>query len=191
MADRIAVGRMVQESLERRRSELRDALLPDLQESALDTVVLPPMDDSMVANIALLVDEPGRVTLERQLETLDARYDGRLGFKCVGPLPPYSFATVEVEPISRDALETARETLHLPDEVTLTKVRQAFRDMAGGSPDRGADPGLADVAQAYKLLTAYIRAAIPEASEDAPCSLGSCDPDGALLIFIRRQDAQE
>jgi hypothetical protein len=110
---RTALGRLVQGKLAQRRADLRDCLLPALCEEALDVVANPLLDDSMVANVALLLDGAGRQALDEQVEQLDAQFGGRLTFRCIGPLPPYSFASVELESMPFETVDGARKRLGL------------------------------------------------------------------------------
>jgi len=194
MADRIAVGRMVQESLARRRTELSNLIVPDLAESATEIVLNQPMDDSMVANVALLVDESARSRLAERLELLDERFEGRLNFKCVGPLPPYSFATVEAAPLTFDAVDDARRTLGLGETASLSDIKHALTRLAGEhgpAVDAEAESRDAELTRAYKLLTGYVQARMPSAKDmEAPCSFGPEDVEATMLISVRRQDSE-
>jgi hypothetical protein len=191
---RVAIGQMVYASLERRRTALRDRLLPPLREVALDIVVNPLMDDSMVANVALLVvgdarqGEDSRAEaeeeehsapwpdrqpvlwpgtgdrLDQRLEMLDKEFEGRLHFRCVGPLPPYSFATIEVRVPSFDEVDEARRRLGLGETATFAEVRRAYHRLASRlHPDHNhdaqeAESRMAELTRAYRLLTSYAEA---------------------------------
>jgi len=211
-AERIAVGQMVQTSLERRRAALRDHLLPSLQEVALDLVINPPMGDSMVANVALLVNEAGRAALDRQLELLDEEFKGQLTFRRVGPLPPYSFATVEVEVPSFEAVDEARRRLSLGEAATPGEIRRAYHQLASqmhpdhNPDDPGAEARMTELAHAYELLTAYAEnvqgSRSPERSEgtgaeERQSEIGNRKSEisfsrevveQTLLIAVRRQE---
>jgi len=119
---------MVHASLEKRRASLQEYLIHWLGKAALDLVVNPPMDDSMVTNAALLVDKAEQEALDQQLELLDEEFEGQLTFRRVGPLPPYSFATVEVEVPSYEAIDEARRHLGLGGD------GRPWRDQAGLPP---------------------------------------------------------
>jgi hypothetical protein len=161
LIERVAVGQMVQASLERRHASLRDYLIHWLRKVALDLVVNPSMGDSMVANAALLVDQAGRKALERQLELLDEEFEGHLTFRCVGPLPPYSFATVEVEVPSFEAIDEARRRLGLGETATPGEIKRAYHRLADqlhpdhNPDDPEAEARMAELSRAYELLTAY------------------------------------
>lgn len=209
MAERIAIGRMVQTSLERRRAALQERMVPPLREIALDVVVNPPMNDSMVANLALLVDEIGNGALNERLETLDEAFDGRFTFRCVGPLPPYSFATVELHAPAFEEIEAARRHLDLRETASPGEIKQAYRRLAGRHhPDRNpedpeAETRMSELTQAYRLLSAYAENQVrfcTAGPEGATSHLGtSALPDSCsfsreavertLLIDIRRQEA--
>jgi hypothetical protein len=181
LAERIALGQMVQAALERRRAALRERLIPPLREVALDMVVNPPMDDSMVANLALLVDQAGnlpppsppnlhlnptlgrdrggRTALAERLEALDKAFDGQFTFRCVGPLPPYSFATVEVRVPVFEEVDQARRCLGLAETASPGEIKRAYHRLAGrlhpdhNPEDPEAAARMAELSQAYQLLT--------------------------------------
>lgn len=204
---RIAIGRMVQASLERRRAALRGRLLPSLREVAPDLLVNPLMDDSMVANVALLVDGAGNAALDQRLALLDEEFGGRLTFRCVGPLPPYSFATVEVQTPSFEAVDEARRRLGLGETATPGEIKQAYRRLAGrlhpdhNPEDAEAETRMAELARAYRLLTAYAenvhrlpttdrRRLVPAVSGQVSAVVFSQEAvEQTLLIEVCRQEA--
>ncbi|OGO05766.1 MAG: hypothetical protein A2Y73_07330 [Chloroflexi bacterium RBG_13_56_8] len=193
--DRISLGRMVQASLEQRRTALQGRLRESLQSVAPDMVVNPCMDDRMVANFALLVDKASRGALDRQLDGLDQEFEGRLLFRCVGPLPPYSFATIEVQMFSFEELDAARRQLGLPEIATFQEIRSAYRKIASQiHPDHShndpeAESRTAELTKAYKLLLAYAGNHTPE-QKDTPEKVYSCarnTVEDTLHIAIQRQ----
>jgi len=196
VAERVTIGQMVQASLERRRAALQDRLLSSFRDLALDLVVNPLMDDSMVTNAALLVDEAGRNVLDRRLEELDEEFGGRLHFRCVGPLPPYSFATVKVKVPSFKAVGEARRRLGLGETATLDEIKRTYRRLAGqlhpdhNPEDPEAGARMAELSQAYELLAAYAesRALEAENTGQAVCRFDRQTVERTLLIAIRRQE---
>ena len=193
MDDRIAIGRMVQESLERRRFILREKLITPLRKAARDLVVNPIMNDDMVANLAFLVDKVGQDILEQHLEALDKEFEGRLHLRCVGPLPPYSFASVEVKSPSFDAINEACRNLGLGEKATLDEIKQAYRQLAGQwhpdhNPDKPeAESRMAELTRSYDLLTLYAANLTPN-NGNTQCRFDRKTVKKALLIAIRRYD---
>jgi len=161
LIERVAIGQLVQASLEQHRASVRDYLIYSLGKMSLDVVVNPLMDDSMMINVALLVDQAGQEALDRQLKLLDEEFEGQFTFRCVGPLPPYSFATVEVEVPSFEVIDEDRRRLGLGETVTPGEIRRAYRRLAGTAhPDHNpddpeAEARMAELTQAHELLTAY------------------------------------
>ena len=105
--DRIRLGEMVKQSLDRRRQELEQATLRRIAAYFSDLRRNPLLDDSFVLNLAVLLEKARQGAFDRALEELDQELEGRLTFRCVGPLPPYSFSTVEVRAVSRPEIEQA------------------------------------------------------------------------------------
>ena len=196
VAERITIGQTVQASLERRHTALGDRLLPSLREVALDLVVNPPMDDSMVVNAALMVDEAGCGALYRRLEVLDEQFGGRLHFRCVGPLPPYSFATVEVLVPSFEAVDEARRRLGLGETATQREIKRAYHRLAArlhpdhNPEDPEAEACMAALTRAYELVTAYAESKALEAGNtwQAVCHFDRQTVQRTLLIAIPRQE---
>jgi hypothetical protein len=189
LTERQAVGHMVQAALEQRRGDLRDHVICPLRELALDLVINPIMDDSMVANVALLLDQAGREALDRQLELLDQRFQGRLLFRCVGPLPPYSFATVDVQVPSFEAVDTARHLLGLGEMAVTGEIKRAYRRLASqlhpdhNRQDPAAEARMTELVEAYRLLTSY-------ADNQMVCRFDRPAVEQRLLIAIRRQETR-
>lgn len=204
VAERVALGQTVQASLERRRAALQNELLPPLREVAQDGVLNPLMDDSMIANVALLVDEASRAALDQRLEMLDKHFGGRFHFRCVGPLPPYSFVTVEARAPSFEAMDEARRRLGLGETVAPEEIKRAYHRLASEQhPDRNlgdaeAEARMTALTQAYRLLTAYAESQMlalerPIPNNAAHWHPGRCDfsreaVEGTLLIALRRQE---
>ncbi len=201
MAQRVALGQLVQASLSKRRADLQQRLTRSLAEVAVDMVQNAPMDDSTVANIGLLVDDAGRGALDKRLERLDREFGGRLLFRCVGPLPPYSFATVEVQTPSFDDVDDARRRLGLGETASPPEIRQAYRRVAGEAhPDLNPDdPNAAmqmvELNRAYGLLAAYAEHVAAGRGADRvgptvpgrPCAFTKDAVADTMLIKILRQ----
>ena len=198
MAERVALGQMVKASLERQRAALSDRLLPPLREVVLDMALNPLMDDSMVTNVALLLNKAGRGALDQRLEQLDEAFERRLHFRCVGPLPPYSFATVTVQMPSFAAVDEARCRLGLGETATEDEIKRAYHQMAfrlhpDYNPNHAeSEARMAELTQAYRLLTDYAanvqRGRGAEGQQSAiPFSRETVER--TLLVAIRQQEA--
>lgn len=198
-AARVAVGQLVKASLDRRRTELQNHLIPRLRDAALDLVANPLLDDRMVANVALLLDGAGREALDRQLLELDRQFQGRLNFRCVGPLPPYSFATVEVEVPTFAAVCAARHRLGLGERATLDEIKRAYRRVAAQlHPDvnpngENAAARMAELGKACRLLTAYGRSQVSgqRGTREAVCTFDERAVARSVLVSVVRQEGPE
>ena len=160
MAQRIRVGQLVKEMLDQKNKAIAERLLVALRAKWQNIVVNPAMDDSAVLNTAVLIDRAEEAEFDQILEQLDRRYDGRINFRRVGPLPPYSFATAEVKTVQASRLDAARRALGLGESVSLAEIKGAYRRLLQElHPDRNTDPraadSLKDISAAYALLEEY------------------------------------
>lgn len=141
----IGVGQLVEARLLARRSHLEGVVLEHLRPMARDVQLNAVVSDELVCNIALLVDRGSADKIDQALHRLDAEFDGRYNFRRVGPLPPYSFATVQVHRIHPDEIDRARIILGLPHAFDESAVQAKYRELAlARHPDvRAADSNAA------------------------------------------------
>ncbi|MHB0874797.1 MAG: GvpL/GvpF family gas vesicle protein [Anaerolineae bacterium] len=178
---RVMLGQLVKEKFDSRRNQMRDSLTVEIAPCVSRWRLNPVMDDTMVMNVACLVDGSQRASLERRVTELDRQHGDELDFRLVGPLPPYSFATVEARILDPDAVERACGLLDLPDGMgSPEQVKQAFyRQARLYHPDlAGSDPAIrarfVRLTEAYHLLT-EIAQRLPEGH------LGEADAPGILV----------
>ncbi|MBK8046192.1 MAG: GvpL/GvpF family gas vesicle protein [Anaerolineales bacterium] len=119
----IAVGVRVKQLLDARREQIAQIVQGALSELATDVEANAIVNDQVVANFAFLLPEANQSEFERRVESLDEQFGGNLTFKVVGPLPPYSFGTVEIEHLLPEDIAWAREILGLSFAATGEQIR--------------------------------------------------------------------
>lgn len=200
VAERIAVGQLVHAALQRRRAATAAQMLAQLRDLADDVIVNPTMDDSMVTNLALLLPEERRDALDVRLEILDEQHRGQLNLRCIGPLPPYSFASLEVQALSWEAVEVARQQLGLDEQASYVRLKRAYRQLAAqahpdhNQSDEFANARMEALTDAYRLLDALARAQAPTPAGDSsppqdwPCRFDRAVAEETLLLNVVRQE---
>jgi hypothetical protein len=96
--ERVALGERVAAAIDRRRARDSDALLERLRPLASDIVVDPPGSDRVALSAQLLVRRDVRPALDAAVAELGPALEGYLALRYIGPLPPYSFSALELEP---------------------------------------------------------------------------------------------
>lgn len=155
LEERVQIGRMVKAALERKRDEVVAELLDALKGLATNVRCHDLLDDHLILNAAFLIEKGKEEKFDRRLIEVSECYDGRIRFRCVGPLPPYSFSTVEIKRIPVEAVERARKLLGTASGATLASVKKAYRRAAQRShPDktRSTPERFQELKEAYQLL---------------------------------------
>jgi len=96
--ERIALGRDVAEAVEEQRELDQRELLAPLAAQAEDVRVDAPASDRQALAVQLLLEERLRPRLDAAVERLTATHRERFAFRYVGPVPPYSFCDLELDP---------------------------------------------------------------------------------------------
>ena len=160
------LGALVKWFFVRRRNKLADGIAQVLRQISQDAVPNALMDDRMVLNMALLIEDDRTAALDDCLETLDASYEGKLTFRCIGPLPPHSFATVEITFLEAGKITRARRLLELDAVQDARTLQAAYRRLAKQAhPDTAAGGGdgerIAELKDAFTTLSSYVDAGGP------------------------------
>ena len=93
---RVQVGERVAKAVEARRAEVEAALVNALSGVPENIVVDPPTSERVALNAQVLVRRDRRPALDDQIRELSTALKDELAFRYVGPLPPYSFADMQL-----------------------------------------------------------------------------------------------
>ncbi|MEI6633070.1 MAG: GvpL/GvpF family gas vesicle protein [Chlamydiota bacterium] len=162
--DQMTVGLMVKKLLDERRNACAAVVLHELKGVSCGFREHELMDDTMVLNSAFLVSHDNRETFDARVDELNARFDEKLDFRRIGPLPPYSFFTLEVNKLGSDRVNWARRIFSLGDAATRTELKKIHQKLAFSShPDTNPDGTdmekvFDDLTRAWKILDEYARA---------------------------------
>ncbi|MDQ0507101.1 GvpL/GvpF family gas vesicle protein [Xanthobacter agilis] len=92
--ERIRLGELIGQALERKRREDEERILDRVRPFVHKTKLNKPIGDRMVVNGAFLVDAAHEAELDQSIRAMDAEWGARLSFKYVGPVPPYNFVAI-------------------------------------------------------------------------------------------------
>lgn len=161
--DQIKVGMMVKEALNKSREMYASKIQNRLEAISQDFKTHELMDEKMVVNAAFLINKREQKDFEKKIEELNAEFNERLNFRCIGPLPLYSFYTLMVKKMQFEKIDLARKRLGLGDFASKDEIKKAYQ-RAGASthPDVNLAPGIErefdEANKAYKILVEYCQA---------------------------------
>jgi len=163
--DQMKLGILVKKYVDIKRGKYAERIQSALSGIAQDFKAHGLMDDKMVLNTAFLIDQSRHKDFEQQVDELNREFEERLNFRCVGPLPPYSFYTLEVRKARFEEVDWARKKLGLTDDfLTVNEIKKAHhRTALTCHPDKNPNtPGIEekfdDMTRAYRILLDYYRA---------------------------------
>jgi len=158
---KIKAGEIVKAFLDKKREECASLILDVLKKEAEDHRSHAVMDDSMIMNVAFLVNMDKKEAFESKVDDLDKQYKGRVNFRIVGPLPPYSFCTLEIKKLEFGEVNEARRMLGLGEEATSVEIKDVYRELSKKfHPDKypydqEAQKRFEKITKAYQILTDY------------------------------------
>ena len=168
--DQMKVGMLVQAKLKEKNTKIELNILDSLSPICLDIKTHEVMNDQMVTNSAFLINSNNKEKFEQLIDQLDEEYKGLLNFKLVGPLPCYSFYTIEVKELNPEHVAQAKTELGLREETSESEIKKAYLEKAklfhpDAHSDNGDEEKFKRINKAYHILLDYSTAA-KQSSED-------------------------
>lgn len=193
----IRFGQMLKEAMDRRRDSYQEEMLAFLKPVALEVQANALVSDQMVMNVAFLLNKDWQQAFDDRISHLNDLFQNQINFRIIGPLPPYSFATVEVGRPNWERVEAARQFLKLGDSISEPQIRKAYRRLAAEThPDLNPGNGTAGehwakIKEASETLLAYCRglASLERAGGSFPITRE--EVEHSLLIKINRPACEE
>ena len=172
--DQMKVGVMIKKVLDEKREKYALQIQTFLKRYCTAFKVHELMDDRMVINLACLINRDKQKDFDRKIEEINTEFAEKLNFRCVGPLPPYSFYTIDIKKMKFEEIDWAKKKLRLSDDfATKNEVKKVYRKLAFSfHPDRNPDtPGTEkefdELNKAYRILDEYGEACKQAGKEDS------------------------
>jgi hypothetical protein len=95
----IEAGKMVEQMAQAWQARYAQVSFDTLRRFAVDARLNNPVGLKNILNASFLIDRSSQREFQDEVYRLDAKYEDRVDFKYVGPLPPYSFVNLSVESV--------------------------------------------------------------------------------------------
>lgn len=159
--DRILIGMCLAKALKQRAVVWREKIKESLQGYSVACVDHDLLNDTMILNSSFLIHRNQESEFNQALEKTDAEFQNKLRFKCVGPLPPYSFATMTIKKFDPEEILRAANILGLNGKAEAQKVKRIYKELSRMChPD--TDPNISmekfeALNRAYEMIADYCK----------------------------------
>jgi len=186
--DQMKVGMMVKNALDRKREKCAFEIHSALKAFCDDIKQHELMDDKMALNSAFRMDAGGQKSFHAEIERLNAVFEDKLNFRCVGPLPLYSFHTLEVKNLRFADVDRARKRMGIADNpVTESAIKRVYHKQAFVShPDKNTDkPEMSrefdELKKSHNILLEYSQACRQAGKKDLSFDKNEFARNGILV----------
>jgi len=158
MPMKLKLGKLIQKEAETQRETFVNDIHTFLRHLSFDSTLNKLIDDKMIANFSFLVERVKESELDKKMQELGKKYEGKLRFKYIGPMPPYSFVNINLSLGNFEVLNEARKLLGLSEETTFDEIKKAYYELAHKyHPDKfqGEEEQMKKINKAYILLKNY------------------------------------
>jgi hypothetical protein len=93
---RMEIGKMVQDALQKERQIVKGDIINTLSPLAVDVKTNDTYGELMIINAAFFVEKEKEADFDRQVQQLGDKYSDKVTFKYVGPLPPFNFVNITI-----------------------------------------------------------------------------------------------
>jgi hypothetical protein len=153
MQEQLQLGQTIAQAMNAEKERYQQRIVQVLQPNIEEICIRDLVKDEMVFSAAFLLMKDAEAQFEVALNELDQQLESRLNFRIVGPLPPYSFATLHIHRLTASDIDDAKKTLGLTGDVSKTAAREVYRQLAKEYHPDTADE--ADVSKFQRIQAAY------------------------------------
>jgi len=189
-ADQMQIGKLIREKIDKKARDALEQIVKQMEPWCVELKRHEVMNDQMVANIAFLISKGKIVFFEEALDQLDREFKGALNFKYVGPLPCYSFYTLEVIELNFEQIEQARNALGVQKKASAKEIRQAYMTKVKSfHPDvnsgNGNEAHFEVLTKAYHVINDYLQTVRQSSDEDLFYFTEEQVTENSLFVKIR------
>lgn len=169
--DQVKIGMLIQEKIKEKNKAVELIMLDALAGFTEDMMIHETMNDEMITNTAFLLNRKKRELFEQKINSLDVEYEASMNFKIVGPLPCYSFYTLEIKELNSNDITAAIKELGLTEVMSESNIKKAYlRKAKIFHPDaqmiEGNEESFTRINQAYHTMLDYSSAAKHSSNTD-------------------------
>jgi hypothetical protein len=95
----VEAGKLVESVASDWKTRYAELVYGILKELSYDAKVNDPMGVKNLLNASFLIEKSRESEFQEQVYKLDSEFKGKVNFKYVGPLPPYNFVDLRLEPV--------------------------------------------------------------------------------------------
>ena len=92
-------GKLVESIVRDWKTKYAELVYAILQELSCEAKMNNPVGIKNLLNASFLIDKSHESEFKEQVYKLDTKFQGKMNFKYVGPLPPYNFVNLKLEPV--------------------------------------------------------------------------------------------
>ena len=163
MPIKLKVGKLIYEKVENQREAYIKDVREELDSLSYDSTLNKLIEDEMIANFSFLIERAKEPELDKKMQELGKKYEGKLRFKYIGPMPPYSFVNINLSLGNFEVVDEARKLLGLGEEASLDEIKKTYYALSHKyHPDKyGGESETAEkmkkIVEAYSILENYCR----------------------------------
>ena len=162
-SDQLKIGMMIKEKIVSRNQKVESSILSAFSTICQEIKMNEVMNDQMITNSAILIKRSDNKEFETVIDKLDEEFQGLLNFKLIGPLPCYSFYTIEIKELNPENVEQAKIEFSLKDETMESDIKKAYLEKAklfhpDALHENGNEENFNRINKAYHTLLDYSEA---------------------------------
>lgn len=172
---KIKMGKKIFEEVETMRNKILDEITQHFFSEYPDFVAGKLLDgekddqNEMIMNYSFLIEKAKEKAFESTLNQLSEKMFVDLKFKLIGPMPPYSFTTINLSKGNYELIEKSRKLLGLENSATIAEIKEAYYSLANQfHPDKfenekeklhldSATAKMKEIVLAKNILTSYCK----------------------------------
>lgn len=158
----VEIGRILKDRLEELKTKIGIEIFNKLGQLAKVIVDHGRFEDNIILNTSFLISREEEEIFMQRIYELDEKFKGEFYFKCLCPLPPYNFRTVNIQKIAPKKLKEALALFEVREDMSLEDLKSKNRELvqhyhpdARQTDSRNSEQDFSQILQALDLLKSF------------------------------------
>jgi len=159
--DTVEIGRLLFLAVDAKKREIVDSVHRKLIAVSFDSSDGKCTDEQIIMDRSYLIEKAAERLFDESIAELARESKSYLNLKCIGPLPPYSFAPVEFKRGNFELINEARRKLLLSEQASFKEIKASYRRLSlkyhpdKNPGDQQSSERFREIDEAYKILETY------------------------------------
>lgn len=125
----VKIGKALASKIEEKKIKIADEICKELEYLTIAKEDHERIEDRMILNSSFLIAQEKEESFVECITKIEEKFQKKIQFKYISPLPPYSFCTIFIQKPSSQELKGAIDLFEIREDTTFENLKTKYREL--------------------------------------------------------------